>query len=281
MSSLLAPPLWPREKKMLIGMIHVQALPGTPANSLNMKDIVARAQKEALILEQVGFDMVCIENMFDTPYLRRDVGPEIVAGMTAVCIGVSQAVKIPFGIQILAGANKAALAVGVATGAVFIRCEGMVFSTVADEGIMDSDAGELLRYRRAIGGQNICIFADIKKKHSSHSLTSDLSIEEVAKAAHFFRLDGVIVTGTSTGEPARPEEAVSVQKAVGSGGLKILIGSRITPENLKLYWESSDAFIIGTYIKEGGHWENPVDRSRSAQIVEESKRLIQSKNNMK
>lgn len=45
------------------------------------------------------------------------------------------------GIQILAGANKAALAVGVATGAVFIRCEGMVFSTVADEGIMDSDAG--------------------------------------------------------------------------------------------------------------------------------------------
>lgn len=41
----------------------------------------------------------------------------------------------------MAGANKEALAVALATGASFIRSEGFVFTTVADEGIMDSDAG--------------------------------------------------------------------------------------------------------------------------------------------
>lgn len=45
------------------------------------------------------------------------------------------------GIQILAGANKEAIAVALATGASFIRAEGFVFSTVSDEGIMDADAG--------------------------------------------------------------------------------------------------------------------------------------------
>jgi len=64
------------------------------------------------------------------------------------------------------GANKDALAVAMASGAQFIRAEGFVFSHVADEGWMDSCAAELLRYRRAIGAEDILVFTDIKKKHS-------------------------------------------------------------------------------------------------------------------
>lgn len=64
------------------------------------------------------------------------------------------------------GANKEALAVAMASGAQFIRAEGFVFSHVADEGWMDSCAAELLRYRRAIGAEDILVFTDIKKKHS-------------------------------------------------------------------------------------------------------------------
>lgn len=47
----------------------------------------------------------------------------------------------------------------------FIRAEGFVFSHVADEGFMNSDAGELLRYRKMIDAENVAIFTDIKKKH--------------------------------------------------------------------------------------------------------------------
>ena len=64
------------------------------------------------------------------------------------------------------GSNKEALAVAHASGADFIRAEGYVFSHVADEGWMDSCAGELLRYRKMIDAERVMVFTDIKKKHS-------------------------------------------------------------------------------------------------------------------
>ncbi len=53
----------------------------------------------------------------------------------------------------------------LASGGSFIRAECFVYSHVADEGWMDACAGELLRYRRTIGAEEIMVLADIKKKH--------------------------------------------------------------------------------------------------------------------
>lgn len=253
-------------------MVHVRALPGTPASTMSIEEITKIAVGEATLLETLGFDAVLLENMFDTPYLCRDVGPEIVASMTAVACAIRKAVKIPFGIQVLAGANKSALAVALASGASFIRCEGFVFTSVADEGIMNSDAGDLLRYRHSIGADHICIYADVKKKHSSHSITADLSIAEYAKAAHFFRVDGVIVTGSSTGVPADEGEVKSVWTAVGKD-LKVLIGSGVTPSNLSSCWPYANAFIVGSYLKVEGHWENEIDPTRAKNLIDVANQL--------
>ena len=38
----------------------------------------------------------------------------------------------------------------------------------------EAAAGELLRYRRAIGATNVKVFCDIKKKHSSHAITAGI-----------------------------------------------------------------------------------------------------------
>jgi len=46
-----------------------------------------------------------------------------------------------------------------------MRAEGFVFSHVADEGLLNACAGDLLRYRRQIGAEHVQIFTDIKKKH--------------------------------------------------------------------------------------------------------------------
>src|SRR5439155_20052417 len=146
---------------------------------------------------------------------RRAVGPEIVAAMTAIGREIRRAVPIPLGVQVLAGANREALAVAQACGGAFVRVEGFVFAHVADEGLSESDAAELLRYRRAIGAEGIRVFADIRKKHSAHAITADVSLVEVARAAEFFLADGVIVTGTATGREADPREVNEVSAAVG------------------------------------------------------------------
>jgi len=217
------------------------------------------------MLEDGGLDALIIENMHDRPYLLGRVGPEVIAAMTAVGAAVGNAITIPFGVQILAGANSAALAVAQACGASFVRVEGFVFSQVADEGLMDrADAGELLRYRRQIGANQVAILADIKKKHSSHAITADVDLAETARAAEFFGADGLIVTGTATGRATAPEDVRAVRDAVG---VPVLVGSGVTPDNLSDYWAYADAFIVGSYFKRGGVWSNPPDLRRLKRLT--------------
>lgn len=256
---------WNLPEKALIGMVHVRALPGTPHHELPLDTIVTKAVEEAVALERVGFDAVILENMHDRPYCLRDVGPEIVAGMSAAACAVRRAVQCPIGIQVLAGANRAALAVAQASGAAFVRAEGFVFAHVADEGVMaEADAASLLRYRRAIGADHIAVVADIKKKHSAHAITADVDLVETAKAAAFFGADAVIVTGTATGAPAR---VADVRETADAVEIPVLVGSGVTPNNLVEYRAHADGIIVGSSLKHGGLWSNELDATRCEAFI--------------
>lgn len=254
-------------RRALIGVVHLQALPGTPQSKLDVAQISAKAVEEASIYEDLGFHGVMIENTHDRPYLKVTAGPEIVAATAVIGAEIRRAIKLPLGVQILAGANLGALAAALACDAAFVRVEGFAFAHVADEGLIESSAGALLRYRRAIDAGKIRVFADIKKKHSAHAITADVDIVETAKAAEFFSVDGVIVSGVATGEPADPGEVASVGNAVS---VPTLIGSGVTPENIQTY-TAADAFIVGSSVKQDGLWSNEIDLNRSRQLVESFK----------
>jgi len=189
--------------------------------------------------------------------------------MAVVGCEVRRAVSLPLGIQVLAGANLWAMAIAHACGASFVRVEGFVFAHVADEGVIESSAGALLRYRRAIGADKIRVFADIKKKHSAHAITADVDIVETAKAAEFFQADGVIVSGVSTGEPA---DAGEVEAVSGAVSIATLIGSGITPENMGRY-ALADAFIVGSSVKQDGQWANALEEKRVVAVVRAFEKL--------
>lgn len=259
-------------RKPMIAMIHIHALPGTPAYGGSLSDVIDHAAKEASLLAKLGVDALMLENMHDTPYLNRQVGPEITASISAVAIGVRQAVPdLPCGLQVLAGANQAALAIAQAADLQFIRAEGFVFGHLGDEGWMNSDAGALLRYRRAISAEHIPIFTDIKKKHSAHAASADVSLAETAKAAQFFRSDGLIVTGSATGTAADTTDCQAVKAATPD--LPLLIGSGIDSQNIHHYYHLADGFIVGSALKEQGFWANAIDPDRVKALVNRCKDL--------
>jgi len=254
------------QAKPVVGMIHVGALPGTPHNRQPVSTLARQAAEEARLLAGAGLDGLILENMHDRPYRLRNAGPEIVAAMTAVAVAVGEAVDVPLGIQVLAGANRAALAVACASGATFVRVEGFVFGHIADEGLMDrADAAPLLRFRRQIGAEHVAVWADIKKKHASHAVTADVDLAETARAAEFFCADAVVVTGTATGQPACPADVRDAKQAVG---IPVVVGSGITPANLADYWASADAFIVGSFLKREGQWFNPPAPERIAHLMD-------------
>lgn len=246
--------------KAMVGMVHVAALPGTPLGRRPVRQIAADAAAEARLLASFGFDAIMIENMHDRPYLRQRVGPEIVSAMTAVAAAVREAVDLPLGVQVLAGANREALAVALAAGASFVRAENFVFAHVADEGLMaDADAAPLLRYRREIGAEHVRVFADVKKKHAGHAITADIDITEAARAAEFFGADGVIVTGVATGQPA---DLADLRHTGAAVNLPVLVGSGITAQNVADFWPFADGLIVGSFYKQDGLWHRPIDPDR-------------------
>ncbi len=246
-------------------MIHVGALPGTPRAAEPITALAERAAHEARLYANAGFDALMIENMHDTPYLNGAVGPEIVAGMTAVGLALRAAVPLPFGVQVLAAANHEALAVALACGAAFVRVENFVFAHVADEGLMPTaSAGPLLRYRRHIGADHIRILADIRKKHAAHAVTADLDIGEITSGATFSGADGVIITGAATGRPAALADVRAARAA--TNGL-VCVGSGVTPESLPELWPHVDGFIVGSAVKRDGYWANEPDADRAAALV--------------
>lgn len=274
MSSALVEELFGIDKAV-VGMVHVPALPGTPLASLGMGAIVGRCVNEAKLLASAGFDAVMIENMHDRPYLKGQLGPEIVAGMTAVAQAVRQAIDLPLGIQILAGANTEALAVASTTGASFIRAENFVFAHIADEGLMpDAQAGPLLRYRRQISADHVRIFADVKKKHASHAVTSDLPIEEAAIAAEFCGADAVVVTGVATGRAVDPADLRDVASSVQ---LPVVIGSGLTHDNIGAVWQDADVFIVGSFLKDEGLWHRPLNQDRIDAFLRATDQLRQQR----
>lgn len=246
-------------------MIHVGALPGTPAQQHSIGELVAMAIREAKLHRDAGIDAIGIENMHDVPYLRGTVGPEIVAAMTVIGQAVKETAKLPVGIQILAGANLEAMAVAHAAQLDFIRVEGYAFAHVADEGFIESSAAKLLRYRKLIGAEQVQVWADVKKKHSSHAITADIGLGETAEAVEFMRADAVIVTGSATGKAPKRTD---VEEAKAHCRLPILLGSGIDAENISEFYSAADGFIIGSYFKENGNWKNSVDPQRVERLMQ-------------
>lgn len=235
-----------------------------------MDKIIRKTCQQAAVYRSGGVHGLMIENMHDTPYLKGSVGPEITAAMTAIAHAVRKETALPLGIQILAGANREAMAVALAAGLDFIRAEGFVFAHVADEGLMESCAAELLRYRKEIGAEKIRIWADVKKKHSSHAITSDVGIGATAHAVEFMRGDAVIVTGSFTGDAPSLHELEDVKKAVA---LPVLLGSGVDGANLGDFFSLADGFIVGSNFKKAGNWQKDPEPARIRSFMSRYRQL--------
>lgn len=245
-----------RHSCALIGMIHLLPLPGSPLWGGSMNAVIDAALRDAERLKAGGCDKVIVENMADLPYLKGYVRPETVAAAT---LATREVVKlgIPTGLQLLAAANQEALAVATVCGAEFIRAEAFAYAHVADEGLLDACAGELLRSRRNLES-GVKIWADVQKKHAAHAITGDLGISDLAHGAHFCGADALIVTGKATGSPTDLEDL----KAARSAGLPVYVGSGVDNTNIAALAPFCDGVIVGSWIKEEGNWRKPVDQSR-------------------
>lgn len=250
----------------LIGDIHLPPLPGTPRyRGETMTAIIDRALSDADVFRKGGMDGIILENHGDIPFLKpNEIGPEIIAAMSAIAIRVKGEIGIPFGINLLANAAIGSLAIAKASGAHFIRINQWVNAYVANEGLIEGESARALRYRRQIDAEDVAIFADVHVKHGSHALVADRPIDEQARDVEFYDADVAIVSGNRTGEAVPTSEITGVRAGTS---LPIIAGSGITAANAIDILPLLDGAIVGSSLKEGGVWWNPVSLEQVRALV--------------
>ena len=257
-------PAWSDRPKVVIGMLHLRPLPGSPRFDGDVARVRDELLRDADALAGGGVDGLMMENFGDVPFYPDGVPAHVVAHMTALACAVRDRVPhLPLGINVLRNDGRAALAVAHACGASFIRVNVLCGARVADQGILHGIAHELMRDRAMLGGQGnaIKVLADLDVKHSA-PLGAPRAIEdEVDDTIARGLADAVIVSGAGTGKGTDPQHVAAV-RAAAAGRVPVFVGSGVSVESLDALLPHADGFIVGTSLKRGGLVDHPIDVDR-------------------
>lgn len=244
------------DMKPVIGMVHIQALPGTACyrEEHDLDFIIAQVRADYNSLVNGGINSVIFCNEFDKPYSRH-VEPHIVAAMTTI---IDQVLKdnrrLPFGVDIQWD-PKAALAIARATGADFIR--GIVCGAFCgDLGLLTPDAGDIISYKHRIGADHIKILTNLSPEFSATLDNRPLTLraQTIIKSC---LVDGLCVSGTMAGGIAPFDELLEVKNAVGD--FAVIANTGVHFDNVGEILRIADACCVATCLKADGKPGNRID----------------------
>jgi len=253
-----------QSSKPLIGVVHLAPLPGSPLHALSFEHIADRAMRDAASYERGGVSALIVENFGDAPYFKHHVEPHVVAAMALIVDRIKFATALPIGVNVLRNDARSAIGIASIAGASFVRVNIHTGVMVTDQGIIEGEADQTLRYRHLLG-TDVEIWADVHVKHGTP--LGDMSIEQTAEDAVDRGLaSAVIVSGSGTGHATAPSDVQRVRQRLPN--TPILIGSGVSPVTIPMLLPDASGFIVGTWAKEEGDVRRPVDAQRVAALVE-------------
>jgi uncharacterized protein len=252
------------QERVVLGMVHLQPLPGAPRYGGRLAPVLDAALADAEAIRRGGAGGMIVENFNDNPFYPGHVEPETVAAMTVIANEVVRvAGGLPVGINVLRNDWKAALAIALAVGARFIRLNVLTDALVTDQGIIEAPAHLALRYRRAVGAGHILILADVYCKHGAPLARRPLGT--VARdTAERGLADALIVSGEESGDPPRREDILEVRAAVPD--VPVLLGSGMRESAAEMV-ALVDGSVFGYHAKIDDIIANPVDPDRVRRFV--------------
>jgi membrane complex biogenesis BtpA family protein len=265
--------LWIEEvfgcRKPIIGMCHLNALPGDPSfdKQKGVEDVIEWAGKDLLAIQEGGVDAVLFSNEFSLPYLKK-VETVTVAAMARIIGELMPDIRIPFGVNVLWD-PAASLDLAVATGARFVR---EIFTGVyaSDFGLWNTDCGAVVRHQHAIGAQDVKLLFNIVPEAASY--LAEREIVDIAKSTVFNnRPDALCVSGLTAGEQTDKEILKKVKEAVSETVVFANTGVRL--ENVEEQLGIADGAVVGTTFKYDGVFENHIDVNRVKAFMEKVKEI--------
>jgi hypothetical protein len=257
----------------IIGVVHLLPLPTSPRWGGNLKAVIDRAEQEATALASGGVDGIIVENFFDAPFTKDQVDPAVVSAMSLIVQRLMHLVTLPIGINVLRNDARSALAIATCVQAQFIRVNVLTGIMATDQGFIEGQAHQLLRYRRELGS-DVKILADVLVKHA-RPLGSPNLTTAVQDTIERGLADAVILSGWATGSPPNLEDLELASAA--ANGTPVFIGSGANWENIPSLMQAADGVIVSSSLKRQGKRDQPVDPIRVSRFVEATRRSLSAK----
>lgn len=245
----------------IIAPVILKALPGSPGYAGNLERVIEAAVKDAKALDECGVDGLSFENLGDAPFFKNEAPPETVASFGRIIGEARRASSLPIGVNVLRNCASASLALSHAYGGRWIRVNVLTEAYVTDQGIIEGVAAELMRYRRALGAENVAVFADVRVKHASPLVERPIRVSALDMVERGMA-DALIVTGPRTGSPPSSGDLKALR------GLKeVLIGSGLNQENVRRLLPLADGAIVASSFRKEGAVMNPIDPQRVRSFI--------------
>ncbi|MEZ5976868.1 MAG: BtpA/SgcQ family protein [Planctomycetota bacterium] len=246
-------------RPLLVGVVHLRALPGAPGFDGDLDGVIAAAEHDAAALREGGADAVIVENFGDAPFFGEAVPAETIAAMAVATARVAGVLDgLPLGVNVLRNDARAALGIAAAVGAAFLRVNVHCGAAVTDQGLLQGRASETVRERaRLVPGARI--LADVHVKHAVPLGGGDL-VDAARDTFLRGRADALVLSGRATGSAGDPRDVERVREALPDASL--LVGSGVTAENAAAMLAAADGAIVGTALKREGRVSEPVDVER-------------------
>lgn len=258
------------DQPLLVGMVHLPPLPGSPRHELGMDAILDRARRDAAALAEAGFDGLIVENFGDAPFYPGSVPPETVACLTrAVSAARLGAPDLPVGVNVLRNDGRAAVGIAAATGARFVRINVLAGTMWTDQGPITGQAHDLVRIRRTLA-PHCLILADVQVKHAV-PVTGRALRDEAHDLWTRAGADALIVSGGATGDRTAVADVEVVREA--SSGAPLFVGSGVSPDQVgALLSAGATGFIVGSWLQRDGQAGAGIDPERARLFVDAARR---------
>lgn len=249
--------------KPVIGMVHLGALPGTPLYDAarGIDGLVEDARIELAALQAAGFDAVMFGNENDRPY-EFDVDRASTATMAYVIGQLRREISVPFGVNVLWDPTST-VALAAATGAAFAR-EIFTGTYASDMGPWTPDAGAALRYRNALGREDLAMLFNVSAEFADSLDRRPLA--DRARSAVFSSIpDAVLVSGQITGEAAAMSDLEAVKAVLPD--TPVLANTGVKHDTIADVLAVADGCVVGSALKVDGHTWNAIDPDRAQDFM--------------
>lgn len=254
----------------LVGVVHLPPLPGDPAyREGGFPRVLDAARRDAESIAQGGADAIIVENFGSAPFPKgtpdQPTPPHAIAAIALAVSMCREVSDLPVGVNVLRNDVRSALGIAAAAGASFVRVNVHVGAYVTDQGVIEGRAFETLRYRRSIEADGVEILADVRVKHATPLAATSVATE-VEDCLARGGADAVVVSGTGTGKPVSRALLEDVVRAAGKS--PVWIGSGLDPDLAVELAPLVNGAIVGTWIKQAGRVDHPVDVARLRALVQ-------------